>query len=555
MNTTASIVIPTRDRPQYLKDTLASIAPQAQRRGSEVIVVDDSGTQSARQAAAAAGARYLAHESPLGANAARNTGLARATGELIVFADDDVIASDGWLEALIAASEQHPETEVFAGAIVPLLEGNPPRSCGREQPPITTLDLGDEDRPTRFAWSANMAVRRSAAERAGDFDASLHGQGEEQEWQERLQAAGGGQALYVAAASVMHRRLPEDSRLRALTRTARRRGAEARRFDARRDSAPSIARELLVLLRCAGHVVRHRCPNGLTMLAHSTGRLAQGCSERMGAATPAPPPSDDFLSGESGEVGGIDGVRRELADRLSDGVELLSGRRLRLARAARSLPPRRVLALGIVRERHRALATAIEAELRSTRHEAQIATIDPGRRGKFENLNALLQAHPADGHDWLIVFDDDIELPHGFLDRFLFLAERFELDLAQPAHRLASHAAWRVTRRRRGSVARETQFVEVGPLTAFSRRTFPTLLPFPPLRMGWGLDAHWAAIARQRGWRCGVIDALAINHRAAPAGQAYSRAQTIAEARAFLAQRPYLPAAEAQRTLAVHRRW
>jgi glycosyltransferase involved in cell wall biosynthesis len=554
MSNTASIVIPTRDRPHYLQATLASIVPQAQRCDSEVIVVDDSGVQSARQVAELAGARYLAHEAPLGANAARNTGLACASGDLIVFADDDVIASDGWLDALLAASAKHPETEVFAGAIVPLLEGDPPRSCGREQPPITTLDLGDADRPTRFAWSANMAVRRSAAERVGNFDASLHGQGEEQEWQERLQADGD-QALYVADARVTHRRLPEDSRLRALTRTAYRRGEESRRFDARRDSAPSIARELLVLLGCAGHVVRYRCPNGLTMVAHSAGRLVQGCKERTGDTNPASPPTDDFLSGESGEVGGIDGIRRELADRMSAGIELLSGRRLRLARAARSLPSKRVLALGIVRERHRALADAIEAELHSTRHEVEIATTGPGQRGKFENLNALLEEHPTTGHDWLIVFDDDIELPHGFLDRFLFLAERFELDLAQPAHRLASHAAWRVTRRRRGSVVRQTQFVEVGPLTAFSSRTFSTLLPFPPLRMGWGLDSHWAAVARQRGWRCGVIDALAINHRAAPAGQAYSRAQTIAEARAFLAQRPYLPAEEAQRTLAVHRRW
>jgi GT2 family glycosyltransferase len=554
MSTTTSIVIPTRDRPQYLKDTLTSIVPQAQIRGSEVIVVDDSGTQSARLLAERAGARYLAHEAPLGANAARNTGLARTSGDLIVFADDDVIASNGWLDALLAASEEHPETEVFAGAIVPLLEGDPPRSCGREQPPITTLDLGGEDRPTRFAWSANMAVRRRALERAGNFDAALQGQGEEQEWQERLQADGT-QALYVAGARVMHRRLPEDSRLRSLTRTAYGRGAESRRFDARRGETPSIARELLVLVGCAGHVVRYRCPNGLTMVAHSAGRLVQGYREHTDGAQATPPPTDDFLSGESGEVGGIDGVGREIADRLGDGIELLSGRRLRLARAARSLPSRRVLALGVVRERHRALADAIEEELRSTRHEVEIATIGPSRRGKFENLNVLLEEHPATGHDWLIVFDDDIELPHGFIDRFLFLAERFELDLAQPAHRLASHAAWRVTRRRRGSVVRETQFVEVGPLTAFSSRAFPTLLPFPPLRMGWGLDAHWAAVARQRGWRCGVIDALAINHRAAPAGQAYSRTQTIAEARAFLAHRPYLPAEEAQRTLAVHRRW
>ena len=34
--------------------------------------------------------------------------------------------------------------------------------------------------------------------------------------------------------------------------------------------------------------------------------------------------------------------------------------------------------------------------------------------------------------------DDDVVLPRGFLDRFLFLAERFGLQLAQPAHRACS---------------------------------------------------------------------------------------------------------------------
>jgi hypothetical protein len=73
--------------------------------------------------------------------------------------------------------------------------------------------------------------------------------------------------------------------------------------------------------------------------------------------------------------------------------------------------------------------------------------------------------------------------------------------------------------------------------------------------MGWGLDAHWAALARERGWRCGVIDAVAIRHRTAPAADGYSREAAIAEARAFLAGQPYLPADEATRTLATHRRW
>ena len=102
---------------------------------------------------------------------------------------------------------------------------------------------------------------------------------------------------------------------------------------------------------------------------------------------------------------------------------------------------------------------------------------------------------------------------------------------------------------------RETPFVEIGPVTAFSRRTFSALLPFPALRMGWGLDAHWAALAREHEWRCGVLDAVSIRHRAAPAASAYSREAALAEARAFLAERPYLPATEIQRTLATHRHW
>jgi hypothetical protein len=194
-------------------------------------------------------------------------------------------------------------------------------------------------------------------------------------------------------------------------------------------------------------------------------------------------------------------------------------------------------------------------ELLRSRHDVELHTCPPQGRGKFENLNVLLAEHPARDHDWLLVVDDDVELPRGFLDRLLFVCERFSLALAQPAHRLDSHAAWQVTRRRVGSVARETDFVEIGPVTAFARETFPVLLPFPELRMGWGLDVHWAALAREHGWRCGVVDAVSIRHRAAPAAADYPRAEAVAEAREFLARRPYVSASEAERTLTTHRRW
>ncbi|MGH2876955.1 MAG: hypothetical protein ACRDK7_05560, partial [Solirubrobacteraceae bacterium] len=315
---------------------------------------------------------------------------------------------------------------------------------------------------------------------------------------------------------------------------------------------PDPFSELLTLGGCLGHVLRRRCPAGLVMVAHSAGRLRESLHPQV----PRVDPEDDFLSGASGTVGGRDAIRRGVQDETVNAWELASGRRLRLELAARRNPSRqKVLIVGVERPEHHALADGIRTELLRSRHEVDLHTAPPGELGKFENLNRLLAAYPADDHDWLLLVDDDIVLPRGFLDRLLFLAERFSLDLAQPAHRLRSHAAWSITRRRASSVVRETPFVEIGPVTAFSRRTFPTLLPFPGLRMGWGLDAHWAALAREHGWRCGVLDAVSIRHRAAPAASAYSREAALAEARAFLAERPYLPAREIQQTIATHRSW
>jgi hypothetical protein len=265
---------------------------------------------------------------------------------------------------------------------------------------------------------------------------------------------------------------------------------------------------------------------------------------------------DDFLSGTSGQV---IGARRTSAAIIADGVaDALALARLqpqRLRIAARSSPPRNVLALGIERaDVPNVLAAAREELLRSV-HHVDFAGRPAGSLGKFENLNALLDEHPVKGYDWLIVVDDDVGLPSGFLDAFIFLAERFALQLVQPAHRHRSHAAFAVTRRRARSVVRETAFVEIGPVFAFYRETFGTLLPFPALRVGWGLDAHWSAVAREHGWKLGVIDATPVSHGLRRIASTYDRGDAIHEAREFLADRPYTKAAEAQRTLATHKSW
>ena len=251
------------------------------------------------------------------------------------------------------------------------------------------------------------------------------------------------------------------------------------------------------------------------MAATAAGRLraaVQGGAAPAGRDDASAPGGDDFLSGESGTVGGRRGTLRRWGDALLDAEA--APRVRRLDREARERPPpRRVLVLGV--ERPGRLMDAARAELGRSRHDVELRLASMGPGGKFEHLNALLAEHPPTGHDWLLVLDDDVVLPRGFLDRFLLCAETAGLALAQPAHRLHSHAAWPVTRRRRGGAVRESRFVEIGPVTAFAATAFGALLPFPALAMGWGLDMHWGALARAHGWRAGIVDATPVLHASA----------------------------------------
>jgi hypothetical protein len=283
-----------------------------------------------------------------------------------------------------------------------------------------------------------------------------------------------------------------------------------------------------------------------------------------------------FLSGDAGDV--TDPVRRtkrRLGEVAFGAIDTLAGTRRAATRLARSAPaPLDVLVTGVYRPGS-LLAEALPALL-SERHRVRLAlgsagpadealrehTVAEGLSGgKFENLNRVLEAAgPAPGGgegatpDWTIVVDDDVRLPPAFLDRFVGVCEAFQLDLAQPAQTLRSHSAWKVTRRRPASLVRETRFVEIGPVTAFGRAAAAELLPFPELRYGWGLDLHWAAVAAERGWRLGVVDALPVRHEFGLVAAAYRREDAVDEAVRFLSERPYLPSEHAGEVLAVHRR-
>ncbi len=279
-----SVVLPSRNRAGYLDVALASLVSQRLDGPYELLVVDDCSDDRTPAVVQKWGVRCLRAERPSGLNAARNLGVRATAAPLVAFVDDDVYAPPEWLRAVVEGAERYPDADAFGGPIRARFEGRTPSSCGREDPPVTTLDLGHQDAEASMVWGANMAIRRRALHRIGPFDETVAlGSADEEDWLRALQAAGG-RIVYLAAAGLDHRRVGSDAGLRALTAAAYRRGQAARTSDQRRGAAPGLLRELRVLAGCAWHGVRFACPQGAIMGAHSAGRIVTAVRAREHAA-------------------------------------------------------------------------------------------------------------------------------------------------------------------------------------------------------------------------------------------------------------------------------
>jgi glycosyltransferase involved in cell wall biosynthesis len=277
VNASVAVVVPTRNRAEYLNTALMSVSAQVTEKPCELIVVDDGSSDNTHEVAARWSATYIRHEQPRGINVARNAGVRASSGAVIAFLDDDVYAPPGWLGAIVEGVARYEDADAFGGPIRAVFEGMTPRGCGREAPPITTLDLGTDDADAEMIWGTNMTIRRRAFERFGPFDEAVHSHGDEEDWLLALRA-GGGRVMYLAAACVEHRRVDRDARLPALARAAYARGHAARASDERRGRAPTVRAELRTLAGCGWHVARYRCAQGPIMVAHSAGRMAGALS-------------------------------------------------------------------------------------------------------------------------------------------------------------------------------------------------------------------------------------------------------------------------------------
>lgn len=244
------------------------------------------------------------------------------------------------------------------------------------------------------------------------------------------------------------------------------------------------------------------------------------------------------------------GLRRA-GRRIADVVDLAY---TRVSAPRRSVPAQRVLAVGIYKspdqlvELVRALDNGLDtidfrfgamADSASGLEQHTIATHMTA--GKFQNANRLLEGVEQD-YDWLLIVDDDVRIPPHFLSLMIEIASALDFSLSQPAQSRFSNANWQITRRRFLSLARETSFVEIGPVTLVRADAMKLLLPFPQdLRWGWGLDFHWAHVVKENGLRMGIIDAATVVHASRKVASTYSWDAAQIEGREYLATVGHLP--------------
>lgn len=117
-----SIVLPTYNRLQRLKQVLAGLEKQTYPLSDfEVVVVSDGssdGTHAYLHALKTALQVHVVIQSNQGVAAARNHGLARATGEFVLFIDDDVVPTPQLLAEHMRIHREQPGDVVVLGPML-----------------------------------------------------------------------------------------------------------------------------------------------------------------------------------------------------------------------------------------------------------------------------------------------------------------------------------------------------------------------------------------------------------------------------------------------------
>jgi len=207
--TRVSVVIPTFGKAGLLSDTLAALGRQTYPPElMEVVVVDDRSPDGTAQMLSSLTTRFalkpLRHDTNRGRGAARNTGVRGATGELVVFLDDDMRADPRLVEEHVRFHGSHPGAVAIGNAVTAPELGRSNVFAYLDTRGVHKLRGGSRS-PARYFLTNNSSVPRQALLAVGLFDESFLSYGfEDMDIAYRLERDAGLSFWYCSEAVAYH---------------------------------------------------------------------------------------------------------------------------------------------------------------------------------------------------------------------------------------------------------------------------------------------------------------------------------------------------------------
>ncbi|OFV83768.1 MAG: hypothetical protein A2W26_08645, partial [Acidobacteria bacterium RBG_16_64_8] len=172
------MIVPVFNKRGTLPRTIQSIVAQ-QGIPAEIVVVDDGSTDGSLDSLQPAATLRCLWQPNSGVAAARNLGIAAATGEYIAFLDADDYWLPGFLEQTIAFLEEHPECGAVSTAFY-TYDGNctalVPAPGGNDGETLRTAVIADffgTYARLQHVWTGAVLARRSLIDKAGPMRADL----------------------------------------------------------------------------------------------------------------------------------------------------------------------------------------------------------------------------------------------------------------------------------------------------------------------------------------------------------------------------------------------
>ena len=180
----ASVIVPTRGRPDLVRATLASVIGQTYPGPIEVIVVHDQEPPQpalADLSTADRRVRVVANSRTPGLAGARNTAVVLAAGEFIATCDDDDVWHPAKLQAQVGCLLDHPDLLLVGSGIRLLLpDGRIITWPARAERLSYQLLLRNR---VKELHSSTLVMRRDAFAKAGLYDEGIpHGYAEDYDW-------------------------------------------------------------------------------------------------------------------------------------------------------------------------------------------------------------------------------------------------------------------------------------------------------------------------------------------------------------------------------------